>query len=246
MDYQVKLETFQGPLDLLLYLVKRNEVDICDIPLAKITEQFLEHLRVIEWIDVEHAGDFLVMAATLMELKSRLLLPRVEGQVDEIDDPRLELVKQLVEYRKFKEAALLLEAQADRQQSRMARTPVEAPGPPDLSQQPLRSVELWDLVSAFGRLMRETLALLPQQIVVDETPLQVYQDRIVGMLEREPRLAFAQVFTSPRSRARLVGIFLALLELIKVHQITAVQDEEFGEIWLTRSSAADASTNGHP
>src|ERR1700736_2906219 len=116
MDYQVDLESFRGPLDLLLYLVKRNEVDICDIPIARMTGQFLDYLRVLELIDVERAGDFLVMAATLMEIKSKMLLPRGAETGPEEADPRLELVRQLVEYKKFKDAAALLEAQAERQE----------------------------------------------------------------------------------------------------------------------------------
>jgi segregation and condensation protein A len=232
MDYQVDLDTFRGPLDLLLYLVKRQEVDVCDIPIARITEQFLEYLRVLELIDVERAGDFLVMAATLMEIKSKLLLPRGEGQAAEEADPRLELVRQLMEYKQFKEAAALLEARAERQLYRVPRQPVEAPVTPDPARQPLRAVELWDLVSAFGRLMRETLALQPQQIVVDETPIHVYQERILRLLGEAPRLAFADVFTAPRSRGRLVGIFLAVLELVKRRRVVAEQDEPFGTIWL--------------
>src|SRR5438874_1538018 len=108
MDYLVDLDIFHGPLDLLLYLVKRNEVDICDIPVAKITEQFLEYLGIMEMVDVERAGDFVVMAATLMEIKSRLLLPQDEAPAPEQSDPRMELVRKLVEYKKFKEAAVLL------------------------------------------------------------------------------------------------------------------------------------------
>src|SRR6059058_5747798 len=102
MDYQVDLDSFRGPLDLLLYLVKRNEVDICDIPIARVAEQFLDYLNVLQMIDVEAAGDFLVMAATLMEIKSRMLLPRPEELADPEDDPRQELVKQLLEYKKYK------------------------------------------------------------------------------------------------------------------------------------------------
>src|SRR3954453_13776014 len=115
MVYNVQLETFQGPLDLLLYLVKRQEVDIRDIPIARVAEQFLEYLNVLELIDVEWAGDFLVMAATLMEIKSKLLLPRAEEEPGEEEDPRLELVKQLIEYKKYKEAAVLLEERAEQQ-----------------------------------------------------------------------------------------------------------------------------------
>jgi segregation and condensation protein A len=232
MDYQVELDTFRGPLDLLLFLVKRHEVDIRDIPIAKVAEQFLEYLRVIEMIDVERAGDFLVMAATLMEIKSKMLLPHDEEAAEDEADPRGDLVRQLMEYKKFKEAVAMLDVQAERQLARVPRQSVDVATAPDPAQQPLQAVELWDLVSAFGRLMRETLALQPQQIVVDETPVQVYQDRILEMLQQQPRLAFAEVFTPPRSRARLVGIFLALLELIKRRQIVAEQSAAFGEIWL--------------
>jgi segregation and condensation protein A len=235
MDYQVDLETFRGPLDLLLYLVKRQEVDICDIPIARVTEQFLEYLRLLEMIDVERAGDFLVMAATLMEIKSRMLLPREEMAGEDAADPRQELVRQLLEYKKFKDAAALLEAQAERQLTRFSRLRVDPPMNIDPAVQPLHAVELWDLVSAFGRLMRETLALQPQQVVVDETPVQIYQDRILQMLEKQPRLAFADIFTPPRTRPRLVGLFLALLELIRTNQIFAHQEQGFGEIWLRLS-----------
>src|SRR5436305_13337242 len=138
MDYQVELDTFRGPLDLLLYLVKRHEVDICDIPIARVTEQYVAYLNVLKIIDVETAGEFLVMAATLMEIKSKMLLPRAEEGGTAEEDPRLELVRQLIEYKKYKDAAALLEAQAERQQARLARQPVETPTPPGPAQQPVR------------------------------------------------------------------------------------------------------------
>jgi segregation and condensation protein A len=232
MDYNVQLETFQGPLDLLLFLVKRQEVDIRDIPIARVAEQFLEYLQVLKLIDVEWAGEFLVMAATLMEIKSRLLLPRNEEELVEEDDPRLELVKQLIEYKKYKEAAVLLDEQAERQQTRLARVPLELPAPLDPSRQPLRRVELWDLVSAFGRLMRETSALRPRQIVMDETPLHVHMERIMEMLSEKQRLPFGEVFAPPHTRGRLLGLFLATLELIKSNKIQAEQPQLFGAIWL--------------
>jgi segregation and condensation protein A len=235
MDYLVELDSFRGPPDLLLYLVKRNEVDICDIPIAKIADQFLEYLRVMEMIDVERAGEFLVMAATLMEIKSRLLLPRSDEQTEEEQDPRQELVRQLLEYKKIKDAAALLEAQAEQQLYRLPRFPVEAAAGDDPGSQPLRAVELWDLVSAFGRLMRETLALQPNQIVVDETPMQVYMDMIVEHLKQATRTSFQALFTPPLTRARLVGLFLAILELIRIRQIEADQQDVFGEITLRLS-----------
>src|SRR3984893_16409632 len=115
MEYLVDLDAFRGSLDLLLFLVKRNEVDISDIPIARIADQFLEYLRVMEMIDVERAGEFLVMAATLMEIKSKLLLPRTDELAEEEDDPRQELVRQLIEYKKIKDASALLDARAERQ-----------------------------------------------------------------------------------------------------------------------------------
>ena len=238
MDYQVDLAAFRGPLDLLLYLVKRNEVDICDIPIAKITQQFLEYLAVIELIDVELAGDFLVTAATLVEIKSKMLLPRSEEAVLVDDDPRRELVRQLLEYKKFKEAAALLEAQAEQHAYRLPRSVVETPSERDPAQQPLRQVELWDLVSAFGRLMRETLALQPQQIVVDQTPVHVYMEMILQRLTEVQRLVFSSLFAPPTDRGRIVGMFLACLELIRGQQVVAEQEAVFGEIWISLRESA--------
>jgi segregation and condensation protein A len=233
-DYQVDLDSFRGPLDLLLYLVKRNEVDVCDIPVARILEQFQHYLDVMTVLDVERVGDFIVMAGTLMEIKSKLVLPRgPEESAGEEDDPRLELVRQLIEYKKYKDAAAQLEAAAERQGLRLTRQGVGAASAPDPSRQPLRQVELWDLVSAFGRLMRETLALQPQQIVVDHTPLHVYMEQVVARLEAEGPLAFRVLFTPPHNRGRLVGLFLAMLELIKGRRVVAEQPEPFGEIILS-------------
>jgi segregation and condensation protein A len=237
MDYKVELPTFRGPLDLLLFLVKHNEVDLYDIPIAIITDQFLTYLNLLQVIDVEAAGEFLVMAATLMEIKSKLLLPRIEATEKEEDDPRLELVKQLLEYKKYKEAAALLEEQAERQLARLPRTPMEMPAAPDLAQQPLRKVELWDLVSAFGRLMRETATLQPSHISIDDTPMQVHMDRIVSLLKESERISLGALFTPPHTRGRLLGLFLATLELIKGRIIWVEQPDVFGDLWLCLAPA---------
>src|SRR5262249_38259408 len=178
-------------------------------------------------------GDFLVLAATLMEIKVRMLLPRAEEADTPEEDPRRELVRQLMEYKAFKDAASQLEAQAERQSSRLTRQPSAAAGP-DPARQPLRQVELWDLVSAFGRLMRETLALQPQQIVVDQTPIHVYMEQILQRLEREPTVPFAALFTPPHTRSRLLGLFLALLELIKGKRVVVEQPEPFAAIHVSR------------
>jgi segregation and condensation protein A len=243
MDYTVDLPTFHGPLDLLLFLVKQNEVDLYDIPIAIITEQFLNYLNVLEVIDVEAAGEFLVMAATLMEIKSKMMLPRSEEEMKEEEDPRLELVKQLLEYKKYKEAAALLEEHAERQQARLARVPLELPGPPDLANQPLRKVELWDLVSAFGRLMRETIALQPSHIAIDETPMQVHMDRILDLLRTRERVSLSELFTPPHTRGRLLGLFLATLELIRARMIWCEQPDAFGDLWLRMAESEEGSNH---
>jgi segregation and condensation protein A len=240
MDYQVNLDTFRGPLDLLLFLVKRDEIDICDIPIARLAEQFREYLAVLDLIDVERVGDFLVMAATLMEIKSRMLLPASDSPAEQEEDPRQELVRQLIEYKRYKDAAHLLEEQAERQSSRLPRTPLEALPAPDPAERPLHHVELWDLVSAFGRLMRETLALEPQQIVVDQTPIQVYMGQIMDRLRVLEGLPFSELFTPPYTRSRLVGLFLALLELIKNRDIIAEQTGAFGAIVIKRVNGPNA------
>jgi segregation and condensation protein A len=237
-NYLVDLDVFRGPLDLLLYLVKRDEVDVRDIPIARVAEQFKEYLDVLQLIDVERAGDFLVMAATLMEIKSKMLLPRPPESTEEEDDPRMELVKQLLQYKRFKEAAALLEARAEQQSQRLARqaaAPALAPGLP-----PLKPVELWDLVSAFGRLMRETTAGQTQSIVVDQTPLHVYMEQILQRLHRDHRVPFSALFTPPYTRGRLVGLFLAVLELTKIHRIRPEQAEPFDDIWLSLAPPPEA------
>lgn len=230
MSYRVALTAFHGPLDLLLFLVKRNEVDIHDIPIAAITVQFLDHLKVMELLDVEQAGDFVVMAATLMEIKSRSLLP-VEVMADAADeiDPRRELVKQLLEYRKFKDAAAALEERAEAQSAKLARLDGDEALP---GETPLKPVELWDLVSAFARLIRETQALHAKTITIDDTPQEVYERQVLAKVNETGTLAFRDAFTPPYSRLKLIGLFLAILELIKRGQVLLEQSELFGEIVL--------------
>ncbi len=230
MAYKVQLDAFHGPLDLLLYLVKKEEVDVMDISIASLADQFLAYLLTVRELDVEFAGEFLVMAATLMEIKSRALIPQPETPAKESDavDPRRELVRQLLEYRQFKDAAAKLEEQADRHASRYARIPSEEsvlPGAP-----PVRSVELWDLVSAFARLLRETQTNRPQTVVIDDTPQHIYETRILAALAERGEMDFVDLFERPFHKLRLIGIFLALLELIKSGRVTLSQDEPFGPI----------------
>jgi segregation and condensation protein A len=239
MDYRVELPAFHGPLDLLLYLVKKNEVEVRDIPIATIAEQFRQYLDLLQVADIELAGDFLVMAATLMEIKSRMLLPRAEAEPDNDDeaDPRRQLVRQLVEYKKFKEAAARLESRAAEQQRRLPRQPVsqgESPGPQ--ATPTVQPVELWDLVSAFGRLLSETKLLAPDAVVEDDTPQHVYLKTVRETLRSASQVRFRDLFTPPYARTRLVGLFLAVLELIRRQEAVLEQDQLFGEIWIGRGA----------
>jgi segregation and condensation protein A len=230
-EYQVVLDAFRGPMDLLLYLVKREEVDVRDIPVARVAEQFKQYLDVLSLIDVERAGDFLVLAATLMEIKSKMLLPHAEETAKDQEDPRHQLVQQLIQYKRFKDASVLLESQGERYALRLPRQPTTAPtaaGP-----QRLQPVELWDLVSAFGRLMRETMTQQTHDVVVDQTPLHVYMETILEHLRGVQRLPFSALFTPPHTRGRLVGLFLGVLELTKQQRILPEQPEPFAEIWMT-------------
>jgi segregation and condensation protein A len=180
------------------------------------------------------------MAATLMEIKSKLLLPRAEeAPAGETDDPRRELVRQLVEYRKTKEAAGHLDRLAEERQFHVPRV---SPDDEEGATSPrLRPVELWDLVSAFGRLVRETEALQPLHLVEDETPQAAYLELVRAKLRAGRPVPFEQLFDPPLTRRRLIGVFLALLELVKLAEVTFEQSETFGPIWVlpvTRSFAA--------
>jgi segregation and condensation protein A len=244
MPYTVALDAFHGPLDLLLYLVKRNEVDVLDIPIAEVADQFLTYIQAVAELDIELAGEFLVTAATLMEIKSRSLLP-ADAQVAEDDtpDPRRELVRQLLEYRKFKDAAAALEAKAEEAGTRLSRQ--EPPEPAPGRSPKVRAVELWDLVSAFARLMRETQSLQPATILVDDTPQHVYQAQLKERVAAAGgRLPFRDAFPPPHFKARLIGIFLAVLELIRHRGLGLEQPEPDGDIDLV--DLPDGPPEGEP
>ncbi|MEA1951321.1 MAG: segregation/condensation protein A, partial [Planctomycetota bacterium] len=159
MDFRVDLDTFRGPLDLLLYLVRKHEVEIVDIPIALITDQYLKHLTVLEQLDVNSVADFLTVASTLIEIKSQQVLPRSDEVQDELEDPRQELVRRLLEYKKFRDASSILEERGRDWQQRFSRQDNDLPPRRrDLSEEPIHEVELWDLVSAFGLIIRDTEA----------------------------------------------------------------------------------------
>jgi segregation and condensation protein A len=233
MDFRVDLNIFRGPLDLLLYLVRKHEVEIVDIPIAVITDQYLQYLAVLEQLDVNAVGDFLAMAAWLIEIKSQQVLPRADEVEDEIDDPRQELVRRLLEYKKYRDAASVLEERSRDWQQRYARLANDLPGRDrNLANEPIQEVELWDLVSAFGRIIRENVAAKPSSIVYDDTPIHVYMARIHGRLMERRQLAFSDLFDANLHKSALVGMFLAVLELVRHHHVRIEQNDLFSEIWV--------------
>ncbi len=235
MNFRVDLDLFRGPLDLLLYLVRKHELDVSDIRIAVVTEQFLEYIAILEQIDVDAVGDFLDMASLLIEMKSRAVLPSEEEVVEaELEDPRQELVRRLLAYKQYRDAASMLEERSREWRERFPRLASDLPdrriAPED---QPIQEVELWDLVSAFGRVLKAKHAVAgPESIRYDDTPIHVYMQRIDGRLRRDGKMPFTAFFESAVHRSKLVGMFLAVLELVRHQHARAAQPALFSEIWL--------------
>ncbi len=232
--YRVQLDVFTGPLDLLLYLIRRDELDIQDIPIARLTEQYLDYVKLLEVLDPNTAGDFLVMASTLVELKSRALLPTppLEAEEDELD-PRTVLVRQLLEYKRFKDAAQALGSAAEERQKRFVRRPANLPE--ELQGIELEEAQVWDLLSAFGRVM-STIGLGPgvHEVTYDDTPFEEYEAVILDRLEYESPIEFQALFADRSSRGEIIGLFLVVLELLRTQRLRAEQDRLHGTIYLFR------------
>lgn len=233
MNFQVELDIFRGPIDLLLYLVRKHEVEVSEISVARITDQFLAMLDVLQEIDVNEVGDFLEVASILVEMKSRLVLPHGGEEPEEQLDPHLDLVEKLLEYKKFKDAASLLDDQGRDWQKRYARLADELPQRSiNLPDQPIQELELWDLVSAFGRIIRESQTPPPTSIVYDDTPLHQHMGRIHELLKSDGRAAFSALFLPGMHKSALVGVFLGILELVRHHSVVTEQADGAGEIWV--------------
>jgi len=244
-DYRVRLDAYAGPLDLLLYLVKRHEIDLHDIPMARLTEQYLRHLEVIRTIDVESAGEFLVMAATLVEIKSRMIIPqsmREPGEADEdptqeieqTEDPRYELVQQLLAYKAYKDAAYALEDRAMEWEHRMpvrvkaGTRPVEEEKPQEVTLD-LEDVNVFDLCEAFGRILESVGHLGDHAVRYDDTPISMHAEDIHDRLRSEAPsagLTLREIFAGRKSRSEMIGLFLATLELVRQRLVRVVQDEK--------------------
>ncbi|HEX8281130.1 MAG TPA: segregation/condensation protein A [Chthoniobacterales bacterium] len=237
-DYKVKLEIFEGPLDLLLYLIKRDELDIYEISLERITRQYLEYLQAFKELNIDVAGEFVVMAANLIYLKSRSLLP-VDQQPPEEDaeedDPRWDLIRQLIEYKKFKEAAAQLQVRQFEREQIFVREPMM----PDFANAPLRlgEVGIFQLINAFQAVIKRVDAREDLREIFGEH--FTVSDKITWILERVGDgvpLRFSELFASMASRVEVVVTFLALLELIRLHQVRATQSSPFEEIEIAAAA----------
>jgi segregation and condensation protein A len=253
-DYRVRLESFEGPLDLLLYLIRKSEVDIHNIPVASITEQylaFLQELGSTSRIDIDTSGEFLVMAATLMELKSRMLMPQAKagpsGEAtapETAQDPRAELVRQLIEYKKYRDAADSLEDRAEQWRRRFPTSPagidhdalhaaLERAADQELE---LEDLDLLDLAEAFQRIAESVNfeRLGDHQIKYDDTPIELHAADILSRLSSEEQTPELELVTLLRGRTRseMVGLFLALLELVRNRKVGVRQDRIEGGIFL--------------
>jgi segregation and condensation protein A len=260
LDYRVELDVYNGPLDLLLYLIKRDELDIYDIPISAITDSYMHHVTILRdlkdgGLDINVAGDFLVMAATLMEIKSAMLLPRPKVEegaptsaVQDLADPRFELVQQLLEYKRFKDTAAMLERRQHDYQNRFPRVPTrlegEADEPPPVD---LDEVQIWDLLTAFTSLMKEVGVRKPRyhEVTYDDTPIDLHAADIEDRLRREHKLTLRDLVVGRKSRSEMIGVFLALLELIREKKILVEQSEVLGEVDIVAAPKEHRDTYEH-
>jgi len=238
VDYKVKLEVFEGPLDLLLYLIKQDEIDIYDISLERITGQYLEYLQAFKELNIELAGEFIVMAANLIYLKSRSLLPVDQQPPDEDaaeDDPRWELIRQLIEYKKFKEAAAELHARQIEQEKIFAREGTPTRG----TQEPLQlgEIGIFQLIHAFQIVIKRIEARQDvQEIFAERFSVSEKIDAILQRVAEGARVRFSELFGAAASRLEVVVTFLALLELIRLKQVRATQRTLFDEIEIAAAA----------
>lgn len=237
-EYRVKLEVFEGPLDLLLYLIRKEEVDIYDIPIERITNQYMAYLDLMRMLDLNIAGEFIVMAATLMMIKSRMLLPVDERPVEEEEDegdPRWDLVRQLVEYKKFKDAALHLQVLEEAQENIFIRSADQV----DLGAQPdvaLQDVSIFDLIAAFNDALSKVKKEELREIFAERFTVGEKIDDLMDRLTKTSKLCLTDLFEGMTSRHEVVCTFLAVLELMRLKHIRATQEETYGPILLIKEA----------
>ncbi|MEM1222368.1 MAG: segregation/condensation protein A [Verrucomicrobiota bacterium] len=237
-EFAIRLPAFEGPLDLLLYLIRRNEVDIYDIPIERVTAQYVEVLGSMEELDLEVAGEFFVMAATLMYIKSRMLLPKKDqGAIEDLEeddiDPRWELVQQLLEYRKFKEASIDIENLILKANDQIARIgPREAV---EAIERPLKKVERVELWNTFNHVLRRLAEKIEEgEINAEQVTVADRMEYVLLRVKHEKSFLFSQLFESTTTITNIVATFLAVLELTRLNEIQIYQDKAFADIRCER------------
>jgi segregation and condensation protein A len=232
-EYRVKLDVFEGPLDLLLHLIKEHELNIYDIPISTVTKQYFEYLDIMNALNLDIAGEFLVMASTLTYIKSRMLLPSpaAGGEEEEAEDPREELMRRLLEYKKYKEAAETLREREDKQILTFGRN---FPSEWDANDADyLEEISVFRLLNSFREILEKAdNAEQFYEIRLEEISITEKMTFLLDLLEKKPRLCFEDLFENATSRMELIGTFLAILELMKQQLIRVYQEKEFGKIWV--------------
>lgn len=233
MSYKIKLDIFEGPLDLLLYLVKKDHLNICDIPIAEVTEQYLQYIELMRLLDLHIAGEFLVMASTLIHIKSKMLLPpeAAPEELQEEEDPRQELVRKLLEYQQYKEAAGILRQKELSRQNLFTRPP-QAAGE---NEEVYFEASLFDLISAFSKALKEVPKELFYEVIKDEFTVEKKIHDLLHLFLNEPALLLSNLFERAKNKLEIVVTFLAILELIRLKEIIIVQREQFGQVEIMRN-----------
>ncbi|MFH0877126.1 MAG: segregation/condensation protein A [Candidatus Omnitrophota bacterium] len=237
MSYKIKLEVFEGPFDLLLYLIKKSEINVYDIPVAVILEQYLGYLEVMKLLDLNIAGDFIVTAATLMQIKSKMLLPQepnpLDGIPEEEKDPRAELVRRLLEYQQFKEAAEALRSKERARQDIFKRQPVLEDKETGES---YFEASLFDLINAFSKILKDVPKELFYEVIKDEFTVEGKVHDLLHLLLGQPRLRMTELFDKAKNKIEIIVTFLAVLELIRLKEVLVVQKSMFGEVEVLRNT----------
>ena len=238
MNYKIRLDMFEGPLDLLLYLVKKDHLNIYDIPIAKVTAQYLEYINLMQLLDLNIVGEFLVMAATLMQIKSKMLLPAEELAALEVDqDPREELVKRLLEYEKFKQIAENLKQREISQQEVFKRPKTESPADSQTlgKQEVYFEASIFDLINAFSQALKDIPREVFYEVIKDQYTVEQKVHDILHLLLVQTEIQLSELFAKTKSKMEIIVIFLAILELAKMQEIIARQNVEFQDIIIARN-----------
>lgn len=248
MSFRVELPVYRGPLDLLLYLVRRQELGLVEMSLAKVVDQYLQYLDVLQALDLGDVSDFIDIASTLVELKSQAVLPQLasDDEDDEVlEDPQSEIVERLLQYKEIRDAASVLEEMGDRWQQRYERMADDLPARRvNLGDQPIADLEIWDLVSAFGRIMREASGPPATQVIYDDTPIHVYMQRIHEKLREDEKVPLMDLLHGGIHKSSLIGWFLATLELTR-HHGAAVEQDPHGDIYVVRTDGYSEQLSVH-